>query len=681
MRTLACAELPAATPEGGSGSERSGIILCATMPSATLTPSGIGRPRRWIAFGCACAAVMAVKLWLIAPDEVLAQANPYDQLRYADMAFEITEGRWLGDYGPRALIREPSYPVWIALVHGVGIPLRAASEALLLVASLVFGWTLLCIGLPGWFASASVVLLVLQPHSVLANRQLLAAGFYLPMLVLSLSGLLLASRSPRDRSRGLHALWAGLALGVVWTTRPEKAIAVLALVLAGTLALVAARDRGAAWRGAASSAALLVGVATLGITVVSGGYAMTNLWFYGAPVTSDLQAPGYVAANRALLSIEHDLPRRYVPVPADVRARAYAASPSFRELRSFLETPGWGHHASCVSVRVCDDLAGGWFLWIFREAAAASGHMQSAIEADAFFTRIAEEIDAACERGDLRCRPVTLSFLHPHLESWLPSLPGSLVEVGASLVAPRERADPIPGHDDPSATPAVLAHFDAMAGRKPVSGRRIAIHGRVGSQRDPVAQIAVRGGGASGPVVLGAASPGEGGTIERPFDFEFELPRPGSGEGAAVLEVRRESGDARAVALSALIDDEVSVDGLQISASARPVARESLRTWLWNALWSLQPWLLGALVLAGLAGVARLVVYRPALSPADPALAVFVLTGAPAAARMLLLAVIDASSFNATSSRYVYPAAALVSCALLAWVFAAFGAVRDPASR
>jgi hypothetical protein len=651
------------------------------MPSATLTPLGIGRSRRWIRFGCVCAAAVAVKLWLIAPDEVLAQANPYDQLRYADMALEITAGRWLGDYGPRALIREPSYPVWIALMHGAGVPLRAASEALLIGASLVFGMALLRIGLPGWLASASVALLVLQPHSVLANRQLLAAGFYLPVLLLAVSGLLLAGRSPRDRTRGLHGFWAGLALGIVWTTRPEKAIAALALLLAGALALLAARDRGVGWRGAAASAALLVGIATLGIAVVSGGYALTNLSYYGAPVTSDLQAPGYVAANRSLLSIEHDLPRRYVPVPADVRTRAYAASPSFRELRPFLEAPGWGHHASCVSVRICDDLAGGWFLWIFREAAAAAGKMESAAQADAFFARIAEEIDAACVRGELRCHPVTLSFLHPHLEAWAPSLLDSLVEVGASVIAPRERTDPIPGHDDPGATPAVLAHFDAMAGRKPVSGRRVAIRGRVGSHRDPVAQIVVRGGIASGVVALGAASSGDGGSIERSFEFEFELPRPGSGQGGAVFEMRRESGDVAEIALSEFIGDEVSVDGLVVSGSARPVARESVRSALWDALWALQPWLLGALALASLAGVVRLVVDRPALSLGDPALAVFVLTGALVAARLLLLAMIDASSFNATSSRYVYPAAALVGCALLAWVCAAFGAPRDPASR
>lgn len=651
------------------------------MSSATSTPSGIARSGRWLGFGCTCAVVLLVKLWLVAPDEVLAQANPYDQLRYVEMAEEIAAGRWLGAYGPRTLIREPSYPVWIALVHDAGIPLRVASEALLLGASLVFGSALLRVGLPVWFASACVALLALQPHSVLANRQVLAAGFYLPVLVLALSGLLLSIRAAHDRTRGIHALWAGLALGVAWTTRPEKAIVALALLLAGALSLFAARDRAAGWRAATSSSALLVGLATLGIAAVSGGYALENLARYGVPLTSDLQAPGYVAANRALLSIEHAAPRRYVPVPADVRARAYAASPSFRELRPYLETPGWGHHSSCVSVRVCDDLAGGWFLWILREAAAASGHMRSASEADAFFARIADEIDTACERGELRCRPVLLSFLHPHFEAWLPWLPSSLVGVAASVVAPRERAESIPGLDDPTASAAVVARFDAIAGRTPRPGRRVSVRGQVRSRLDPVAEVSVRGGQGAGAVVLGDATLDADGASRRSFEFEFQLPSPGAREGGARLEVRRESGEVVSLTLSEVIGDEVHTGGLAISASARPVAVEAARTRVWNGLWSLQPWLLGGLVLAGLAGALRLAVLRPALSLADPALAVAILAGALAAARVLLLAMIDASSFHATSSRYVYPAAALLGCALLAWVFAAFTAPRTPAAR
>jgi hypothetical protein len=646
------------------------------MPRPTSPPSRIARSRRWIGFACACGLTIAFKLWLIAPDEVVARPNGYDQLRYVEMAHELLAGRWLGAYGPRTLIREPSYPVWIALAHRAGVPLRDATEALLIGAALVFGVALLRLGLPAWFAALAVALLVLQPHSVIANREVLAAGLYLPMLVLALSGLLLATRSRRETSRAAHALWAGFALGIVWTTRPEKAVAALALAVAGALGAVAARGRGIAWPRATASGALLVGVAALGVAIVSGGYALVNRSVYGLAITSDLQAPGYLAANRSLLSIEHASPRRYVPVPREVRARAYAVSPAFRELRPFLEGPGWGRNASCVIVHVCDDLAGGWFLWIFREAAAAAGHMQSAPEADAYFARIASEIDGACARGELRCHPVLLPFLHPHAETWAPWLWDSLGEVATSMVAPREREQPIPERDDEDASPAQRAFFDVMAGRRPVAGRRVVVSGRVRAEGDPVEAISVRGG--VGEVAV-ADGPGPGAASdggERRFVFELELRQRGSADASPVLALRRASGRESSVKVSAILDGEVVVDGLAISGTARPDAGEAARDRVWRGLWALQPWLFGGLLLAGLAGALRVVVLRPMLPLADPALAVFALMAIVAAARVALLGMIDASSFPATSSRYVYPAAALASCALLAWVRAAFAAPR-----
>ena len=70
--------------------------------------------RRALLLGCVLIAVF--KLWLVAEDEVVARANPMDQLRYLEMAQALTHGEWLGEYHPLTLIREPGYPGWVALV-------------------------------------------------------------------------------------------------------------------------------------------------------------------------------------------------------------------------------------------------------------------------------------------------------------------------------------------------------------------------------------------------------------------------------------------------------------------------------------------------------------------------------------------------------------------------------------
>ena len=75
---------------------------------------------RWRA---ATVAVAALALWLAWGDEIAAQARPHDHQLYAEMAFEMGRGRWLGDYDHMTLIREPAYPGWVAMVgdrKGVG---------------------------------------------------------------------------------------------------------------------------------------------------------------------------------------------------------------------------------------------------------------------------------------------------------------------------------------------------------------------------------------------------------------------------------------------------------------------------------------------------------------------------------------------------------------------------------
>ena len=84
-------------------------------------------------------------------------------------------------------------------------------------------------GVPTALALGCFGLLVLRSHSFLVNRELLAASFYLPVLLIAMSGLLLAARAASLRRRAVHAAWTGLALGALWTTRPEKPLVVVVI--------------------------------------------------------------------------------------------------------------------------------------------------------------------------------------------------------------------------------------------------------------------------------------------------------------------------------------------------------------------------------------------------------------------------------------------------------------------
>jgi hypothetical protein len=387
--------------------------------------------------------------------------------------------------------------------------------------------------------------------------------------------------------------------------------------------------------------------------------------------TADLVSPGYVAANRALLSIEHESPRRFVPVPADVRARAYAASPAFRELRPHLEGDRWGHRVSCVMVRVCDDLAGGWFLWTFREAAAEAGHMRSAAQGDAYFLEIADDLSAACERGEIRCRPVWLPFLHPHVEAWLPFFPESLLDVVGRMVTAGRDRDRLLLADSPRLEAEVRERFDRVGNRDAelVRSGWALVEGHASSESDPIVQVELRGGRQR--VVL----MGDSGVTQTPQDFvplafELQMAKGRRLTERPVLLISRVSGARTQVYVGSAIEAPVERDGVRVELSAQPsrpadASRKAVAWLLWHGhAWALRGLAVLALV-AGAWGIAR---RRPRL--AEPLWAIFVLVAVGIVGRVLLLAMVDASSFAAASSRYVYPASALLAFALLVFVVA-----------
>ena len=328
------------------------------------------RTRRIAPFAAACALLAAGKLWLVAGDEVVATNNPLDQLRYLEMARDLLSGAWLGDYDHHTLVREPVYPLWLVLVHEVGLPLRLATEGLLVVAAFAFAVALRAGTLAPGIAIACFALLVLEPHSLVVNREVLRAGLYLPLLLFALSALLAALCAAPARRRTALAALAGALLGALACTRPETPLAVLPLAVAVVWGVAVCRRARGAWRPVLRASLAPIAAALIALVATASIVPAANRAAYGVWLTSELSSPGFVAALRVLGGIEHAAPRRYVPVPADARALAYAASPALRPLAPFLETGNWARNVSCRSVRVCDDYAAGQLLWILRESAS-----------------------------------------------------------------------------------------------------------------------------------------------------------------------------------------------------------------------------------------------------------------------------------------------------------------------
>jgi hypothetical protein len=175
-----------------------------------------------------------------------------------------------------------------------------------------------------------------------------------------------------------------------------------------------------------------MGLAASVASACTAAVCMINAYAYGWFGTVEFRAAEYTAAYGSLTRVDVGpfIPR--VPVTRAAREAVYQVSPAFAELRPFLEGflgEAWARNS--VYVTQLDpsqrEIAGGWWMWALRDAAADAGHMRSAREALAFYQRIADEVNAACDQGKLAAHPRRDTMLPPwrpeytaHLKQDLP---------------------------------------------------------------------------------------------------------------------------------------------------------------------------------------------------------------------------------------------------------------------
>ncbi|HEY8564364.1 MAG TPA: hypothetical protein VIL65_02605 [Beijerinckiaceae bacterium] len=365
--------------------------------------------------------IAAASLWLRTgfPVHAIGPAG-HDDYLFVRSAILLGAGQWLGPYDNLTLAKGMFYPLFILASKVAGLPLKLAEHVIYLAAAL--GFARLAGRLARSETLALLLFLVLACNPVLWTAYLarvIREGVYIGLclgLVVLATALLDPHRRWAAGSPGRAVALAGVT-GVVggayWLTREEGIWILPTLACVAFISLVSVylplglRGSNLVRQVFAKSsvvvAALAVGVALVAIV------AQVNRRAYGVATDVEFKAAGYVAAYGALSRVRHPHWQRYVVVPKAVREAIYAVSPAAAELRQSLDGPngaGW-REVGCrqQGIDPCPDILGGWFMWALRDAAAAAGHHRSGGEAEAYYVKLASEINAACAAGRLDCLP------------------------------------------------------------------------------------------------------------------------------------------------------------------------------------------------------------------------------------------------------------------------------------
>src|SRR6478609_9012079 len=181
------------------------------------------RSRVWLAVAL---LLTGYKLWLTRGAGLNAiGATPQDDRLYLELAHHLVHGSWLGQYNELTLAHGPFYPLFIATVFGIGLPLMLAQQAFYAIACAWFTCALRPAIASAGARCAIYLLLLWNPMTFDAATmgRVLRQHVYGPLALMIFAGLV-ALYLRRDQPLRRQAAWAGLlglAAGGFYLTREE----------------------------------------------------------------------------------------------------------------------------------------------------------------------------------------------------------------------------------------------------------------------------------------------------------------------------------------------------------------------------------------------------------------------------------------------------------------------------
>jgi hypothetical protein len=388
-------------------------------------------------------------------------SGAYDDLLFVRLAEQLRAGQWLGAYDNLTLAKGAAYSGFIALSHLLQLPLRVSEHAVYLMAALYFSWV---VGSQFASRAACALLFVLLAFNPVfwapeIGGRVVRENLYISLTVLIMAFGVRVYVAPHAgpithelREKRWHLAALGIVGALFWLTREEGAwLAPAVLVLAAYWLYGALRGRRRPL--GALVAFLLLPLAIFAILV--GGVDAVNFVKYGVFRNNDFRSSDFQSAYGALARVQHDRWMPYVVFPEEARARAYSVSAAARELKPYFEGEGgrFWRRVSCEQTQrtQCPEILSGWFMWALREAVASAGHYANAVEAKAFYQRLAREVNEGCDRGDIACGARHDSLIPP----WHPSFPRATLEAArrvfptmAALGDPRIYIAPSVGNEE-----------------------------------------------------------------------------------------------------------------------------------------------------------------------------------------------------------------------------------------
>jgi len=393
------------------------------------------------------------KLYLVAAQDLCVFNSSIDDRLFIELGKNIAEGRWLGTYDNKTLIKGLVYPLWIALIYKLGVPLLFSEHLLYVIACLFFISIIepMVKRAPPLLIIFCVLLFNPMTYTDWNMNMAFRAGIY-PALTLLIVSITLKMLIRKENSLIQRFLWSatlGLLLSAFWLTR-EESIWILPF-FAGVLILDGFQIFRYRHSVSVKLEATLWFIPFLVLSMALVTVSTVNKIYYNSFACVEIKTKPFRSAYGALMRVKQKPFKPAVPVSRETRQELYAVSHAFRDLEPFLEgqigkkfIPDLynlkqryekgllnGRVSRYIQSLLEQDKSGIWrriweqstpdnwdilgisFIWVFRDAVAAAGYYDDWKTAQAFYNRLTNQINKACDEGRLDCSSERSTLMPP----------------------------------------------------------------------------------------------------------------------------------------------------------------------------------------------------------------------------------------------------------------------------
>jgi putative flippase GtrA len=351
----------------------------------------------------------------------------HDDRLFINLAYSLASGDWLGSFSQFTLMKGPGYAFFLAFTHFTGLSLFLLVGVFHSIAVSFFSWCVYRLSHSIKFSSLLFIVVLFVPL-VISNGRVIRDQIYPDQFLLGLAALIFSLFIANTLAkRSLSAILSGLIFAWFWLTREEGVWVLPSVVLLIIFSLVHY------WRKQCLKPLLLSSVLLVFLSFLSVqlAFQLINQQVYGRFVGVDIKEKNFKDALAGLQSVRDGGMISHVPVSRAAMQRIYDVSPSFLRLKPFINTlgttGGWIDSSCALYSWTCGgEYAGGWFIWLLRDAVASLGYYRTPSEATDFFARLASEINLACDSGRLECEQSLLAHMPKILKQDIDSIPDAV---------------------------------------------------------------------------------------------------------------------------------------------------------------------------------------------------------------------------------------------------------------